>query len=92
MHSDPLAALHYVVLTIRNYQDSGNQTNMWTPLATLSSLFDGLGRYQPAATVAGFGFVPFTAAAMPELGTTVAHLRDVLGDQTYETLARKVRR
>jgi hypothetical protein len=29
------------------------------------------------------------AATLPELGTTIAHLRDVLGDQTYEALARK---
>ena len=25
----------------------------------------------------------------PEIGTAIAHLRDVLGDQTYESLARK---
>jgi hypothetical protein len=30
-----------------------------------------------------------TAAGLPELGTAIAHLRDVLGDQTYESLARK---
>ena len=29
------------------------------------------------------------AAALPELGTAIAHLRGVLGDQTYESLARK---
>ena len=32
---------------------------------------------------------PFAAAAVPELNTAIAHLRDVLGDQTYESLARK---
>ena len=26
---------------------------------------------------------------MPEITTAIAHLRDVLGDQTYESLARK---
>jgi len=25
--------------------------------------------------------------AFPEINTTIAHLRDVLGDQTYESLA-----
>ncbi len=30
-----------------------------------------------------------TAAAVPQLRTVIAHLRDVLGDQTYESLARK---
>jgi len=29
-----------------------------------------------------------TAALEPELSTVIAHLRDVLGDQTYESLAR----
>jgi hypothetical protein len=30
-----------------------------------------------------------TAVWVPELSTTVTHLRDALGDQTYESLARK---
>jgi hypothetical protein len=30
-----------------------------------------------------------TAVAVPELGTAITHLRDVLGDQTYESLAHK---
>jgi hypothetical protein len=29
-----------------------------------------------------------TAVTIPELNTTIAHLRHVLGDQTYESLAR----
>jgi hypothetical protein len=29
------------------------------------------------------------ATTLPELSTAVTHLREVLGDQTYETLARK---
>jgi hypothetical protein len=29
------------------------------------------------------------AAAVPEITTAIAHLRDVLGDQTYESLARQ---
>jgi hypothetical protein len=27
---------------------------------------------------------------LPETGTAIAHLRDVLGEQAYESLARKV--
>ena len=34
-------------------------------------------------------FDPLTAAWVPEINTTITHLRDVLGDQTYESLARK---
>jgi hypothetical protein len=30
-----------------------------------------------------------TAASLPEITTASAHLRDVLGDETYESLARK---
>ena len=47
------------------------------------------GRIEAAATIAGFAFGPFTATTTPEITTAVAHLRDVLGDQTYESLARK---
>jgi hypothetical protein len=69
--------------------DSGNPANMRTPLATLAALLDRLGRYEPAATMAGFALNPFTMAATPDINTTIAHLRDVLGDQTCESLARK---
>ena len=30
-----------------------------------------------------------TSVTIPELNTAIAHLRDALGDQTYEPLARK---
>jgi hypothetical protein len=43
---------------------------------------------EPAAAVVGFAFSPLTAA-LPKFNTIIAHLRDVLGDQTYESLARK---
>ena len=32
---------------------------------------------------------PITAAWIPEIGPAIAHLRDVLGDSSYESLARK---
>ena len=50
---------------------------------------DRLGRLEPAATIAGFAFSPFTASTVPQLSTAITHLRDVLGDQTYESLAHK---
>jgi hypothetical protein len=88
-HGDPLGALHYIALAIRNHHDSGNPTNLRTPMATLSTVLDRMGRYEPAATIGGFGFNPFAVASQPELGASIAHLRDVLGNQTYESLARK---
>ena len=88
-HGDPLAALDYLTLAIRNYHDSGNTTVIRVPLAVLAALLDRLGRYEPAATIAGYAFSPVTAAGIPELSPAIAHLRDVLGEQTYESLARK---
>jgi hypothetical protein len=86
---DQVAALDYLTLAIRHYHDSGNVAIIRVPLAILAAFFDRLGRYEPAATIAGFALSPLSAAAFPELGTAIAHLRDVLGDQTYESLARK---
>jgi predicted ATPase len=88
-YGDPLAALEYSALAIRNYHDAGSTANMRAVLAALAACLDRLGRYEPAATIAGFGFGPLTAVWVPELSTTVAHLRDVLGDHVYESLARK---
>jgi hypothetical protein len=87
-YGDPLAALNYLMVVIRNLHDAGNTTLIRTPLAILAALFDRLERYEPAATIAGFAFSPITAAISPEINTAIAHLRDVLGNQTYESLAR----
>ena len=54
----------------------------------LAALFDRLGRYESAATIVGCALNPPTAG-FPEVTTAIAHLRDVLGDPTYESLARK---
>jgi hypothetical protein len=63
-------------------------TSRWQS-ATLAVLFDRLGRYEPAATVAGFALSPIAAAGVPEITTAITHLRDVLDEATYESLARK---
>jgi hypothetical protein len=88
-HGDPLAALEYLTLAIRNYHDSGNTTHMRAPLAVLATLFDRLGRHESAATIGGFALNPLTALTSREISPAIAHLRDVFGDQTYESLARK---
>ena len=56
---------------------------------SLAVLFDRLGRYEPAATIAGFALSPIAAVGLPEITTAITHLRDVLGEATYELLARK---
>jgi len=86
---DPLAALEYSAVAIRNYHDVGNTAVMRSALASLAVCLDRLGCHEPAATIAGFASNPFTTAVVLEFNTAIAHLRDVLGDQTYESLARK---
>jgi hypothetical protein len=88
-HGDPLAALDYFTVAIRHYHDAGNTSLIRITLTVLAAFFDRLGRYEPAATIAGFAITPFTAAAVPEINPAIAHLRGVLGDQTYDSLARK---
>ena len=88
-YGDPLAALDYVALAVRNFHDAGNTTMIRFPLTVLAALFDRLGRVEPAATIAGFSFSLLTATANPEFTTAIADLRDVLGNQTYESLARR---
>jgi predicted ATPase/class 3 adenylate cyclase len=88
-HGGTVSAFDHLTLAIRNYHDSGDTTTIRGPLAALAALFDRLGRYEPAATIAGFALSPLAAAAVPEITTTITHLRDVLGEATYESLARK---
>ena len=87
---DPLAALEYFTLAIPNYYDSGNIGMIRLSLAGLAPLFDRLGRYEAAAIITGFVAVSLiSAATVGEPSIAIAHLRDVLGDQTYESLARE---
>ncbi|HSS25657.1 MAG TPA: adenylate/guanylate cyclase domain-containing protein [Mycobacterium sp.] len=88
-HGDPMAAFDHLTLAIRNFHNAGDTTTIRGPLANLAVLFDRLERYEPAATIAGFAVSPLTAASLSELSTAITHLREVLGDPTYESLARK---
>jgi predicted ATPase len=88
-HGDTVSAFDHLTLAIRNFHNAGNTTTIRIPLAVLAALFDRLGPYEPAATIAGFALSPIAAAAVPEITTAIAHLRDVLGDTVYESLAQK---
>jgi tetratricopeptide (TPR) repeat protein len=88
-HGDTESAFDHLTLAIRNFHNAGDATTIRVPFAVLAVLFDRLGRYEPAATIAGFALSPIAATGLPEITTAIAHLRDVLGDQTYESLARK---
>jgi predicted ATPase len=89
LSGDSLRALHHIDVAIHNYHDSGNPTTMRAPMAILATVLDRMGRYEPAATIAGFASTPFAATIAPEFLTATAHLRTALGGQAYEALAHK---
>ena len=71
----------------RTHHDSGSFSLLPQPLAVLATALDQLGRYEPAATISRFAATAFTKRAFPEIGSTIDHLREVLGDEAYEALA-----
>ena len=88
-HGATASALDHLTLAIRNFHNAGDTTTIRVPLASLAVLFDRLGRYEPAATIAGFALSPLAASAVPQLSRAITRLREVLGNQTYESLAHK---
>jgi hypothetical protein len=65
-------------------------TNLRPTLSFLAAILDRIGRYESAAIIAGFAVVsPLATMWTPELGTAITHLRDVLGEENHESLARK---
>ena len=88
-HGDPVATLDSLAAAIRNNHESGNIGMLHNPLATLAIALDRLGRSEPAATIAGFAAVnPMVAVSLPELAALTTHLREILGNQVFESLAR----
>jgi hypothetical protein len=87
--TNPFQFFEYLTVAIHHYDDSGNVANMRNPLAVLACHLDRRGHHEQAAIMSGFAASAFTLASYPQLGSTIAHLRDVLGDETYQSLARK---
>jgi hypothetical protein len=84
----PLDALDYITLAIRRFYDSGSFSLMPSAYAVLAAVLDRLGHYETAATFSAFATTPFALATYPEIHATVAHLREVLGNDAYESLVR----
>ena len=86
-HGDPRAALDLYTQSINAYHDAGDTLAVRSPLADLAVFFDGTGRHEAAATIAGYATTsPLTHIAVPELAATTDHLRCVLGSTTFDTL------
>ena len=88
-HGEPVDALNYSIMSIRYFYDSGNLYLVNTTLAALTALLDRLGHFEAAATISGFADTSFTRSAFPEFAAAIANLREVLGNDSYEPLARK---
>jgi hypothetical protein len=87
-HGDPADAFDYMTLAIRRYYDSGNVALLRSPLTALAAYLDRLGHHEPAASISGFAATLFIRTVRPEITTAITHLREVLGDERYEALAR----
>jgi hypothetical protein len=74
---------------IRHYYDAGSVATLRNPLAILAVILDDLGQHEQAATISGFAATAWTRTVYPRINTSIAHLRDVLGRESYESLARK---
>jgi predicted ATPase len=89
-HGDPLIALDYITLASRDYQDAGSVTFYHSSLAPLALILDRLGHFEAAAVIASYAALsPMAVASFPQIPVTIAHIRECLGTQTYDALARK---
>jgi hypothetical protein len=87
-HGEPADALNYSSVSIRHQYDAGNFFLVTNSLAALAVLLDRLGYPRAAATIGGYAESPFNRSAYAEFGVATAHLREQLGDEAYESLAR----
>jgi predicted ATPase len=86
--ASPAKTLEHLALAIRTYYDSGSLSFVSGPLGILAVVFDRLGCYEQAATISTFTAPGITQATYPEIAVAVAHIREVLGEDTYQSLAR----
>jgi predicted ATPase len=86
-YGEPVDALEYITLALRIFYDSGSFTFMHSSLAILADFLDRLGNHEPAAVISGYADAAFTWTTYPEFDATIGHLREVLGDEAYESCA-----
>lgn len=86
---DPAEALEYVTIALSRFYNTGHFSVLPSAIAVLASILDRLGLYEAAATISVSASTAFAGATYPEIHATLAHVRHVLGDDTYEDLARE---
>jgi predicted ATPase/class 3 adenylate cyclase len=88
IQGEPTEAFDYLTLAVRHFYDAGSFSHLRVSLAILANTFDRFGYHESAAIMSAFATTPLTRTSVPEINTTIGHLREVLGDETYESLAR----
>jgi hypothetical protein len=88
-HGDSTQMLDFIATAIRSYLDAGNYFLLPQPMAVLAHYFDRIERYEVAATLSGFATTTFAATYLPETEIAISHLREVLGEKTYGSLAER---
>ena len=63
-HGDPLVALDFCTLAVRNYHDAGNTSQLRVVLAMLAASLDRICHSRPAAIIAGFAVSALSAATL----------------------------
>jgi hypothetical protein len=86
---DIVAALDHLKLGIRINHGSGAIVALRSPLAILANILDRLQLHDQAAVIAGFAASELTTVVFPEFRSALTHLRNALGDDSYEALARQ---
>ncbi len=87
-HGSPCAALDCLRFAIRDYLETGTIATSRSPLANLAGVLYRLGRHEAAAVIADFADDPLSRMAFSDITATIAGLREALGADRYETLAR----
>jgi tetratricopeptide (TPR) repeat protein len=83
------ASLEPLTQAVRGYHDGGDFVSLKAPLGVLATVFDHIGMLEPAALISRFAVSPMITAGLPELFASIEHLRDCLGHDVYESLARR---
>jgi predicted ATPase/class 3 adenylate cyclase len=90
-HGDPLAALDRFTRSLLASHERGATLITAPTLTFLTVLLDRLGCYEAAATIAGSVIGTFTVHIIGDFSKSIAHLRERLGDERFQNLARQGR-
>jgi predicted ATPase len=86
-HGEPTEVFDSLTLAMRHFVEAGSIAHLHVPLAVLAIAFDQLGYPESAATIITFAETPLARNAILELGATISHLRETLGNEAFETLS-----